>query len=60
MNYAAYMLLWEKAHIQVKHIECVCNNAVYKKEVMEYSSLLIITAGEADIVIGGNKPYFEQ
>jgi iron complex transport system substrate-binding protein len=59
MNYDAYMLLWENAHIKVKHIEYVFNNAVQKKEVMNYSSLLIITVGEAEIVIGDN-PYHVQ
>lgn len=59
MNYDAHMLLWENAHIKVKHIECVVNTSVQKKEVMKYSSLLIITVGEADIIIG-DRPYQVQ
>jgi len=59
MNYDAHMLLWENAHIKVKHIECVVNTSVQKNEVMKYSSLLIITVGEADIIIG-DRPYQVQ
>lgn len=51
MNYDAYMLLWENAHIKVKHMECVVNNSGQKKEVMKYSSLLIITVTSA--LLGG-------
>lgn len=59
MNYNAHLLLWENAHINIKHIECVANTSVQKKEVMKYSSLLIITVGEADIIIG-EQPYHVQ
>lgn len=51
MNYDAYMLLWQNAFIQLKQIDYINKSDIHVSKVLTYSSFLIVTAGEAQIVI---------
>ena len=59
MNYDAYMLLWQNAYVQMKHINYINKSKVQVSKVLTNSSFLIITAGEAQIVID-EQPYYVQ
>ncbi|MEG0258638.1 MAG: AraC family transcriptional regulator [Lysinibacillus sp.] len=59
MNYEAHMLLWEHTYVKLKKIERGNNAKIQIDKIMKHSTLLIITAGEAEIVIGEH-PYQVQ
>lgn len=59
MNYDAYMLLWQNAFIQLKHIEYINKAEVQISKVLTYSTFLIVTAGDAQVVID-EQPYHVQ
>ena len=56
MNYDAYMLLWQNAYIQLKHIDYINKSDIQVSKVLTDSSFLIVTAGEAQIIID-EQPY---
>ena len=51
MNYDAYMLLWQNAYVQMKHINYVNKSKVQISKIVTNSSFLIITAGEAQTAL---------
>lgn len=59
MNYDAYMLLWQNTFLQVKHIEYINKAEVRISKVLTYSTFLIVTAGDAQVVID-EQPYHVQ
>jgi iron complex transport system substrate-binding protein len=59
MNYDAYMLLWQNAYIQLKQIDYVSNTNVRMTKVLKNSAFLVMTAGDAEIVIN-EQPYHVQ
>ncbi|MED3800467.1 helix-turn-helix domain-containing protein [Lysinibacillus xylanilyticus] len=59
MNYDAYMLLWQNAYIQLKQVDYVSNTAVRMVKVLKTSTFLVVTAGDAKIIID-EQPYHVQ
>jgi len=59
MNYDAYMLLWQNANIQLKQIDYISNTDVRMTKVLKNSAFLIMTAGDAEIIID-EQPYHVQ
>lgn len=59
MNYEAHMLLWENTYVKLKQIERENNTNIQIDKLMKHSTLLVITAGEAEILIG-DQPYQVQ
>lgn len=59
MNYEAHMLLWENTYVKLKQIEHENNTNMQVDRLMKHSTILVITTGEAEILIG-NQPYQVQ
>lgn len=60
MKYDAYMLLWQNAFVQVKHIDYINKSDVQVSKLLTYSTLLIITTGEVQIVIDKRTYYVQR
>ncbi|MGE7092648.1 helix-turn-helix domain-containing protein [Lysinibacillus sp. NPDC048646] len=59
MNYEAYMLLWENTYIKLKQFEYINNTDIQINTIVNHSTLLVITEGEAEVLIG-DQPYLIQ
>ncbi|QDQ01254.1 helix-turn-helix domain-containing protein [Lysinibacillus fusiformis] len=52
MNYEAYMLLWENTYIKLKQFDYINNADIRIITTVNHSTLLVITEGEAEVLIG--------
>ncbi|EON74000.1 AraC family transcriptional regulator [Lysinibacillus sphaericus] len=59
MNYEAYMLLWENTYIKLKQFDYVDKTDLRIDRRVNHSTLLVITEGEAEVLIG-DQPYQVQ
>ncbi|MFY0518337.1 helix-turn-helix domain-containing protein [Lysinibacillus sp. UGB7] len=59
MNYDAYMLLWENTYIKLKQFDYVDKTDLQIDRRVNLSTLLVITEGEAEVLIG-DQPYQVQ
>ena len=59
MNYEAFMLLWENTYIKLKQFDYVNKADIQIDTRVNHSTLLVITAGEAEVLIG-DQPYQVQ
>ncbi len=59
MNYEAYMLLWENTYIKLKQFDYVDKTDLQIDRRVNHSTLLVITEGEAEVLIG-DQPYQVQ
>ncbi|MGE6513647.1 helix-turn-helix domain-containing protein [Lysinibacillus sphaericus] len=59
MNYEAYMLLWENTYIKLKQFDYVDKTDLRIDRRVNHSTLLVITEGEAEVLIG-DQPFQVQ